>query len=74
MTVEISVHSPGGASRVVEMSGVTTVHYAAKRAAEAFGLDPELYWGFVFNGTTIQDEEIIADWGDVPLMLTLKRG
>jgi hypothetical protein len=65
--------------REVELQGATTVRYAAKRAAEAFGLDPELYWALVqleprergSEPPLVYEEDIIAEYTEVLLGLVL---
>ena len=76
VTIRVSCHL---GRREVELQGVTTVHYAAKRVAEAFGMDPEFYWGLVqleprergSEPPLVYEEDIIAEYTEVLLGLVL---
>lgn len=74
MQVKIDVVCGRLGSKEVEMSGVTTIHYAAKRVAEEFGLDGEMYWGFLKNGTELlKNTDLISEHCDGSLELAILR-
>lgn len=70
-TVTITVTCRLG-NKEVEMLGVTTVHYAAKRCADAYGLDDDMFWGLAraapLHGL-LPLEDCIAQHTDIPLEL-----
>ena len=65
-SVFVKVRTMDGRETVVEMPGVTTVHYAAQRCAGAFRLNEGLYWG-LYGTDKLPDEDIIAEWSELPL-------
>ena len=71
MQVMIKVRGGGLGIKEVELSGVTTVHYAAKRAAEEFGLDGDAYWGFAKGRVILPNDDLIMDYTDQLLELAL---
>ncbi len=66
-TVTLIIHLTNGGEHPVEMPGATSGKYAAKRAAEAVGLDPEQWWALLYGGHTIipEDEAVAALDGQV---------
>ena len=70
-TVKINVVCGRLGSKEVEMSGVTTIHYAAKRVAEVFGLDGEMYWGLVSGSEVLKNTDLISEHCDSPLELAI---
>lgn len=72
MQVKVNVIAGRLGAVEVEMSGATTIHYAAKRAAEAFGLDGEAYWGLLRNGAEVLPNlDLISEHCHQPLMLAI---
>ena len=63
---------PGVEPKTIDMPGATTGRYAAKRAAEAWGLDPDVSeYGLVdvANFRLIPMDEPVADFDTKLLML-----
>ena len=72
VTIKVALR-PGFASREVSMPGATTILYAAKRAAEELGLDPdEREWCLVYGRTPLYQDDLIADHAEKPLWLFWK--
>ena len=68
----MSILSVRAGSRVREIScpPATTALYVAKRAAEAFGLNPDLYWCLAgLAGGPVEDGVLAADLEGVELRL-----
>ena len=70
----LKVYNGGGGYLVLEMPGATSIRYAAKRVAEAIGLDPnagdfELVHGY--SNQPIPQKDIVAqyDGHEVGLLL-----
>ena len=71
-TVKIQVFCGRLGAKEVEMSEVTTIHYAAKRVAEACGLDGEGYRGLLKNGSDLlKNTDLISEHFDQPLELAI---
>ena len=60
--------------RQVEMPAATTARYAAKRIAEAFGLDPDATEYVIFDPATakvIDQDEVMAGWNGMAVVVAV---
>ena len=55
----------------IEMNGVTTIHYAAKRIAGEVGLDDEMYWGLLKGKEVLPNTDLICEHCDEILSLAI---
>ena len=71
VTIHINVN---GRDRPVEMPAATTGRFAAKRGAEAWGLDPECPFILVdpVACVAVPDGEIIGPWDGMVLLLAME--
>ena len=68
---------PGGSLVAVEMPGATTVGYAAKRMADAIGLDPdggEYFLAYPRTRRVLNPDEIVAPLNGQMVLIGVRQG
>lgn len=68
LTIRTTTNLSG--TRDVEVHNATSIRYAAKHAAEAYGRDPDLPWSLYHtDGTLINPDDVAVDYDGRTLLL-----